>query len=157
MIGVGEKDLSLEKSRCKYTSYLGADDHSCGHSYLGGIQYKGTFDYNHVKEFSNGSVVGCLLDMFYRKLYFFVDRELSGCPISLKGNAYYPMACSTAARTGVQLITTRSFEVKLQHLMILQNNLPREDEHHKFSSLLKILFEDCWPLRLPHLRRIPVD
>ncbi|VDO04225.1 unnamed protein product [Rodentolepis nana] len=157
MIGVGEKDLCLEGSECKYSSFLGADGHSCGHSYTGGIQYKGSFDYKHVKEFSNRSVVGCLLDMFHRKLYFFVNRELSGRPITLKGNAYYPMVCSTAARTGVQLIYTRSFEAKLQHFIIMENKLPREDEHHRYSSLIKVLLEDCWPLRLPNRRRISVD
>ncbi|VDL61047.1 unnamed protein product [Hymenolepis diminuta] len=155
MIGVGEKHLNLSISQFKYTSFLGVDDHSCGHSYLGAIHYMGKFDYNQVKQFAMGSVVGCLLDMFHKKLYFFVNRELSGYPITLKGNAYYPMVCSTAARTGVKLIYTQSFEAKLQHFIILENKLPPEDRQHPFTSLIRILLEDCWPLRLLNREKIP--
>ncbi|KAM7539469.1 hypothetical protein Aperf_G00000053913 [Anoplocephala perfoliata] len=147
MVGIGSRNLDVTTSRLSFSYVLGEDDQSCGLCFRGVVHHQGTFTRDGVKQFARGDIIGCLLDMWQKKLTFFVNRIPAALPISLKDTAYYPMVCSTAARTGFRLIYTATFEPTLQNLALLSQKIAFNVASLPFT--IRNLVSDRWPLLLP--------
>ncbi|XP_046403514.1 uncharacterized protein LOC124169083 [Ischnura elegans] len=108
MVGVGTAAVDLHKDRFKYVSLLGEDNESWGYSYNGNLQHGGKKTYNGYP-FGLGSIIGVHVDLWHGKLEFFLNRKPLGIAFSnLHGKTLYPMASSTAAKSGMRLIHASS-------------------------------------------------
>uniref|UniRef100_A0A5K3F9Q0 Kelch-like protein 3 n=1 Tax=Mesocestoides corti TaxID=53468 RepID=A0A5K3F9Q0_MESCO len=125
MFGVGSLDVDLSAYLTQFVSFLGIDEKSWGLSYRGQFQHCGKISYIPGGAYTRGDIVSCLLDMWHKTLTFFVNRVAITDPISLPFGSYYPMVCSTAARSGFRLIFSKSYDISLQILtcISLQNSL----------------------------------
>ncbi|XP_071445083.1 uncharacterized protein [Hetaerina americana] len=108
MVGVGTAEVDLHKDIFKYCSLLGEDNESWGYSYNGNLQHGGEKTYNGYP-FGLGSIIGVHVDLWHGKLEFFLNRKPLGVAFSnLHGKTLYPMASSTAAKSGIRLIHASS-------------------------------------------------
>ncbi|KAK7482713.1 hypothetical protein BaRGS_00026011 [Batillaria attramentaria] len=114
MVGVATADLNLDKYVHTFCSLLGRDNNSWGLSYLGTVHHKGqtrTFS----DKLGQGAIVGVHLDMWQGTLSFYVNRRPLGVAYrGLQGKSLYPVVTSTAARSGMKVITTKWFPHSLQ-------------------------------------------
>eukprot|EP00795_Rhopilema_esculentum_P009128 gene9128-16788_t len=87
MIGVGTKEVELDKYKSQFCSMLGRDSESWGLSYFGTFQNGGkTRDYT--EKFERGTIIGIHLDMWKGTLSFFKDGRLLGVAAEgLQGNS----------------------------------------------------------------------
>ncbi|CAL1546151.1 unnamed protein product [Lymnaea stagnalis] len=116
MVGVGTENVDLNKFHNIFCSMLGYDMDSWGISYDGRIQHGGRKQ-EYCSRFGQGAIIGVHLDMWHGTLAFFKNRQCLGVAFkNLRGRTLYPMACSTAARSGMKVISSRSFPTSLQFL-----------------------------------------
>ncbi|KAH9281832.1 SPRY domain-containing SOCS box protein 3 [Echinococcus granulosus] len=119
MFGIGLADVCLTTYRSRFVPFLGLDNKTWGLGYRGQLQHNKHFIHPYGASFTRGDLVGCLLDLWHRKLTFFVNRMAITDPIPLPLGSYYPMACSTAARSGFRIIFSKSYDISLQLLTLL--------------------------------------
>ncbi|CAG5126582.1 unnamed protein product [Candidula unifasciata] len=116
MIGVGTDNVELNKFHNTFCSMLGSDVNSWGISYDGHIQHAGKKQ-KYCGKFGQGTIIGVHLDMWHGTMTYFKDRECLGVAFKgLRGRTLYPMASSTAARSGMRVISARSFPSSLQFM-----------------------------------------
>ncbi|BFZ17992.1 hypothetical protein BsWGS_21031 [Bradybaena similaris] len=116
MIGVGTPNVELNKFHSTFCSMLGSDVDSWGISYDGHIQHAGKKQ-KYCAKFGQGTIIGVHLDMWHGTMTYFKNRECLGVAFrGLRGRTLYPMASSTAARSGMRVISARSFPSSLQFL-----------------------------------------
>ncbi|KAH9502309.1 SPRY domain-containing SOCS box protein 3 [Bulinus truncatus] len=116
MIGVGTANVDQNKYHNVFCSMLGSDMDSWGLSYDGRKQHAGLKE-EYCSRFGQGAIIGVHLDMWHGTLAFFKNRHNLGVAFkNLQGRTLYPMACSTAARSGMRVISSRSFPTSLQFL-----------------------------------------
>ncbi|CUT99670.1 spry domain containing socs box protein [Echinococcus multilocularis] len=130
MFGIGLPDVCLTTYRSRFVPFLGLDNKTWGLGYRGQLQHNKHFIHPYGASFTRGDLVGCLLDLWHRKLTFFVNRIAITDPMQLLENlfiffsplplgSYYLMACSTAARSGFRIIFSKSYDISLQLLALL--------------------------------------
>lgn len=117
MIGVGTDQVNLRKHEHSFCSMLGEDSESWGLSYSGIFQHGGECS-AYAAGFGRGCIVGIHLDSWHGQLSFFVNRRPLGvaCKANFTDKQLFPMLSSTAARTSVRLLRTRSCSTTLQYL-----------------------------------------
>ncbi|RUS72777.1 hypothetical protein EGW08_019463 [Elysia chlorotica] len=120
MIGVGTTGVDLNGHNNEFCSMLGLDGDSWGFSYDGRVQHNGKKkDYS--GRYGQGAIIGVHLDMWHGTLTFFKNRTNLGIAYrGLRGKVLIPMACSTAARTTMRIVSSRSFPSSLQYLCCRQ-------------------------------------
>lgn len=120
MIGIGTKNVDLNKNQNKFISMLGEDTESWGLSYDGTFHHNGDSKKFSTK-FTQGTIIGIHLDTWNGKLSFYKNRQLIGvaCKSLFKNKCLYPMASSTAARSAMRLIRSKSIKNSLFYLCCL--------------------------------------
>ncbi|XP_035798858.2 SPRY domain-containing SOCS box protein 3-like [Amphiprion ocellaris] len=120
MVGIGTSELNLEKFKYNFGSLLGHDEDSWGLSYTGLLQHKG----DKVKfspRFGQGSIIGVHLDMWHGTLTFYKNRHCIGVAATrLQNKKFYPMVCSTAAKSSMKVIRACCTPTSLQYLCCAQ-------------------------------------
>ncbi|PVD18829.1 hypothetical protein C0Q70_21382 [Pomacea canaliculata] len=129
MIGVATEEMELDKYRNSFCSLLGRDRQSWGLSYLGNVHHMGrTQPFS--EKIGQGAIVGVHLDMWHGTLSYYLNRKPLGVAYhGLRGKVLYPVVSSTAARSGMKVICTRSFPSTLQFLCCMM--LRRQVHHNK--------------------------
>jgi SPRY domain-containing SOCS box protein 3 len=117
MIGIGTDKVDLREHQYRFTSPLGLDDQSYGYSYRGLIQHAGCLKY-YGKKYTRGCIVGVHLNLKTGTMEFYLNRRTQGLAftgISLDPTvSYFPMACSTSAKSVIKLINATSYPDNLQ-------------------------------------------
>ncbi|XP_033841292.1 SPRY domain-containing SOCS box protein 3 isoform X1 [Periophthalmus magnuspinnatus] len=120
MVGIGTLEVNLEKFKYSFGSFLGHDEDSWGLSYTGLFQHKG----NKVRfssRFGQGSIIGVHLDTWHGTLTFYKNRHCIGVAATkLPNKKFYPMACSTAAKSSMKVIRACYTPTSLQYLCCVQ-------------------------------------
>lgn len=128
MVGIGTGEVDLNRHRYTFCSFLGSDCETWGLSYTGLFHHKGQ-SHCYCPRFGQGSIIGVHLDMWNGTLSFYKNRQPLGVACSgLKGKTIFPMVSSTAARSGMKVIRSRSFNSSLQYLccLVLRKAIPPE-------------------------------
>lgn len=116
MVGVGTSEVNLDKFKYSFGSLLGHDEDSWGLSYTGLLQHKG----DKVKfspRFGQGSIIGVHLDTWHGTLTFYKNRHCLGVAATrLQSKKFYPMVCSTAAKSSMKVMCARYTPTSLQYL-----------------------------------------
>ncbi|CAO2642232.1 SPRY domain-containing SOCS box protein 3 [Lemmus lemmus] len=116
MVGIGTSDVDLDKYHHTFCSLLGRDEDSWGLSYTGLLHHKGdkmTFS----SRFGQGSIIGVHLDTWHGTLTFFKNRKCIGVAATrLQNRRFYPMVCSTAAKSSMKVIRSCASSTSLQYL-----------------------------------------
>uniref|UniRef100_A0A3P9HQ41 SPRY domain-containing SOCS box protein 3 n=1 Tax=Oryzias latipes TaxID=8090 RepID=A0A3P9HQ41_ORYLA len=116
MVGIGTSEVNLDKFKYSFGSLLGHDEDSWGLSYTGLLQHKG----DKVKfspRFGQGSVIGVHLDTWHGTLSFYQNRQFIGvAATNLQNKKFYPMVCSTAAKSSMKVIRACYTPTSLQYL-----------------------------------------
>ncbi|XP_038156912.1 SPRY domain-containing SOCS box protein 3 isoform X1 [Cyprinodon tularosa] len=116
MVGVGTSEVNLDKFKYSFGSLLGHDEDSWGLSYTGLLQHKG----DKVKfspRFGQGSIIGVHLDTWHGTLTFYKNRHCIGVAATrLQSKKFYPMVCSTAAKSSMKVICASYTPTSLQYL-----------------------------------------
>ncbi|XP_064859229.1 SPRY domain-containing SOCS box protein 3-like isoform X2 [Oncorhynchus nerka] len=116
MVGIGTCDVNLDKYRHTFCSLLGKDDDSWGLSYTGLLHHKGD-KVNFSSRFGQGSIIGVHLDTWHGTLTFFKNRKCIGVAATeLQNKHFYPMTCSTAAKSSMKVIRSCFAPTSLQYL-----------------------------------------
>ncbi|KAL5103335.1 Kelch-like protein 3 [Taenia crassiceps] len=150
MFGIGLADVCLTAYSSRFVSFLGLDNKTWGLGYRGHLQHNSHITYLFGASFSRGDLVGCLLDLWHGKLTFFVNRTAVTDPIQLPLGSYYPMVCSTAARSGFRIIFSKSYDISLQLLTLLSlkaslNNLSTIFDLPGLPPALQTFYQDSLP------------
>uniref|UniRef100_A0A8D3ACE3 SPRY domain-containing SOCS box protein 3 n=1 Tax=Scophthalmus maximus TaxID=52904 RepID=A0A8D3ACE3_SCOMX len=102
MVGIGTSDVNLDKYRHTFCSLLGKDADSWGLSYTGLLHHKG-------EKMNFSSRFG--------QVTFFKNRKCIGVAATeLHNKRFYPMACSTAAKSSMKVIRSCSAPTSLLYL-----------------------------------------
>ncbi|NXX24873.1 SPSB3 protein, partial [Nicator chloris] len=97
-------------------SLLGKDEDSWGLSYTGLLHHKGDKT-NFSSRFGQGSIIGVHLDTWHGTLTFFKNRKCIGVAATkLQNKKFYPMVCSTAAKSSMKVIRSCTSCTSLQYL-----------------------------------------
>ncbi|KAJ8399869.1 hypothetical protein AAFF_G00405990 [Aldrovandia affinis] len=116
MVGIGTSDVNLDKYRHTFCSLLGKDEDSWGLSYTGLLHHKGD-KINFSSRFGQGSIIGVHLDTWHGTLTFFKNRKCIGVAATkLQNKKFYPMVCSTAAKSSMKVIRSCFTPTSLQYL-----------------------------------------
>ncbi|KPP73772.1 SPRY domain-containing SOCS box protein 3-like [Scleropages formosus] len=116
MVGIGTSDVNLDKYRHTFCSLLGKDEDSWGLSYTGLLHHKGD-KINFSSRFGQGSIIGVHLDTWHGTLTFFKNRKCIGVAATkLHNKRFYPMVCSTAAKSSMKVIRSCFAPTSLQYL-----------------------------------------
>ncbi|NXQ35459.1 SPSB3 protein, partial [Alaudala cheleensis] len=116
MVGIGTSDVNLDKYRHTFCSLLGKDEDSWGLSYTGLLHHKGDKT-NFSSRFGQGSIIGVHLDTWHGTLTFFKNRKCIGVAATkLQNKKFYPMVCSTAAKSSMKVIRSCTSCTSLQYL-----------------------------------------
>ncbi|KAK4813716.1 hypothetical protein QYF61_020923 [Mycteria americana] len=116
MVGIGTSDVNLDKYRHTFCSLLGKDEDSWGLSYTGLLHHKGDKT-NFSSRFGQGSIIGVHLDTWHGTLTFFKNRKCIGVAATkLQNKKFYPMVCSTAAKSSMKVIRSCASCTSLQYL-----------------------------------------
>ncbi|XP_074520061.1 SPRY domain-containing SOCS box protein 3 [Halichoeres trimaculatus] len=120
MVGIGTSEVNLEKFKYSFGSLLGHDGDSWGLSYTGHLQHKG----DKVKfstRFGQGSIIGVHLDTWHGTLTFYKNRLCIGVAATrLQNKKFFPMVCSTAAKSSMKVIRACYTPTSLQYLCCAQ-------------------------------------
>lgn len=115
MIGVCTRDFEYEKFTRVYKSLLGHDGLSWGLSFSGKIQHNGEFQ-NYMDQFNHHDVIGIRLNMSAGTLEFSKNGQWQG--VAHRGlhkqDGLYAIVCSTAAKTGMRLLSSNCSFSSLQ-------------------------------------------
>ncbi|KAM4624373.1 SPRY domain-containing SOCS box protein 3 [Polymixia lowei] len=126
MVGIGTSEMNLDKFKHSFSSLLGHDEDSWGLSYTGLLQHKGdkvTFS----SRFGQGSIIGLHLDTWHGTLTFYKNRRCIGVAATrLQNKRFYPMVCSTAAKSSMKVTRACYTPTSLQYLCCarLRQELP---------------------------------
>uniref|UniRef100_A0A8B9HB03 SPRY domain-containing SOCS box protein 3 n=1 Tax=Astyanax mexicanus TaxID=7994 RepID=A0A8B9HB03_ASTMX len=116
MVGIGTAEVNLDQYRHSFSNLLGVDAHSWGLSYTGLLHHKGT-KVNFSRRFGQGSIIGLHLDTWNGTLTFYKNRRWIGVAATgLRNKSFYPMVCSTAAKSSMKVIRSVSAPTSLQYL-----------------------------------------
>uniref|UniRef100_A0A2K6RPU5 SPRY domain-containing SOCS box protein 3 n=1 Tax=Rhinopithecus roxellana TaxID=61622 RepID=A0A2K6RPU5_RHIRO len=116
MVGIGTSDVDLDKYRHTFCSLLGRDEDSWGLSYTGLLHHKGDKT-SFSSRFGQGSIIGVHLDTWHGTLTFFKNRKCIGVAATkLQNKRFYPMVCSTAARSSMKVTRSCASATSLQYL-----------------------------------------
>ncbi|KAI4872600.1 hypothetical protein NFI96_013357 [Prochilodus magdalenae] len=116
MVGIGTPEVNLGQFRHSFCSMLGADAHSWGLSYTGLLHHKGS-KISFSPRFGQGSIIGLHLDTWHGTLTFYKNRRWIGVAATgLRNKSFYPMVCSTAAKSSMKVISSVSTPTSLQYL-----------------------------------------
>lgn len=130
-----------------YIWYEGRDRQSWGLSYLGNVHHMGrTQPFS--EKIGQGAIVGVHLDMWHGTLSYYLNRKPLGVAYhGLRGKVLYPVVSSTAARSGMKVICTRSFPSTLQFLccMMLRRYEIGNDwvANNVWDGRCQFLFSSC--------------
>ena len=160
MIGVGTKDVDLNRYKSQFCSMLGRDSESWGLSYFGTFQNEGKVR-DYTDKFDRGTIIGIHLDMWKGTLSFFKNGHLLGIAAKgLQGKKLYPIIASTAARTRMKLECSHSTVFSLQYLCVKEiskyiPHTPEAVEQLPLSKGLKLYLNQHlrW---LSHVNNSPV-
>lgn len=132
MFGIGTKKARLHVN--SFTNLLGEDENGWGLSHKGLLWHKGVA-MNYTRRFkeNEATIVGILFDGIAGTLSYYKDGASLG--IAFKGlneirESLYPIVCSTAAKTEMELCETRRDFVNLQdrcRAVIVKNIKSREN------------------------------
>ncbi|XP_029934335.1 SPRY domain-containing SOCS box protein 3 isoform X2 [Myripristis murdjan] len=126
MVGIGTSEVNLEKFKHSFCSLLGHDEDSWGLSYTGFLQHKGD-KVKFSSRFGQGSIIGVHLDTWHGTMTFYKNRQCIGMSaIRLQNKKFYPMVCSTAAKSSMKVIRACYTPTSLQYLCCarLRQELP---------------------------------
>ncbi|KAK2820268.1 hypothetical protein Q5P01_023227 [Channa striata] len=116
MVGIGTSEVNLEKFKYSFGSLLGQDEDSWGLSYTGLLQHKGE-KVQFSSRFGQGSIIGVHLDTWHGTLTFYKNRQCIGLAATrLQNKKFYPMVCSTAAKSSMKVIRACYTPTSLQYL-----------------------------------------
>lgn len=116
MVGIGTSDVDLDKYHHTFCSLLGRDEDSWGLSYTGLLHHKGDKT-SFSSRFGQGSIIGVHLDTWHGTLTFFKNRKCIGVAATkLQNKKFYPMVCSTAAKSSMKVIRSCASITSLQYL-----------------------------------------
>ncbi|XP_065780083.1 SPRY domain-containing SOCS box protein 3 isoform X1 [Muntiacus reevesi] len=116
MVGIGTSDVDLDKYHHTFCSLLGRDEDSWGLSYTGLLHHKGDKT-SFSSRFGQGSIIGVHLDTWHGTLTFFKNRKCIGVAATqLQNKRFYPMVCSTAAKSSMKVIRSCASVTSLQYL-----------------------------------------
>ncbi|XP_022598818.1 SPRY domain-containing SOCS box protein 3-like isoform X1 [Seriola dumerili] len=116
MVGIGTSEVNLEKFKYSFGSLLGHDEDSWGLSYTGLLQHKGD-KVKFSSRFGQGSIIGLHLDTWHGTLTFYKNRHCIGVAATrLQNKKFYPMVCSTAAKSSMKVIRACYTPTSLQYL-----------------------------------------
>ncbi|XP_047233730.1 SPRY domain-containing SOCS box protein 3-like isoform X2 [Girardinichthys multiradiatus] len=116
MVGVGTSEVNLDKFKYSFGSLLGHDEDSWGLSYTGLLQHKGE-KVKFSPRFGQGSIIGVHLDTWHGTLTFYKNRHCIGIAATrLQSKKFYPMVCSTAAKSSMKVICACYTPTSLQYL-----------------------------------------
>ncbi|XP_054549868.1 SPRY domain-containing SOCS box protein 3 isoform X2 [Talpa occidentalis] len=116
MVGIGTSEVDLDKYQHTFCSLLGRDEDSWGLSYTGLLHHKGDKT-SFSSRFGQGSIIGVHLDAWHGTLTFFKNRECIGVAATkLQNRKFYPMVCSTAAKSSMKVIRSCASATSLQYL-----------------------------------------
>lgn len=116
MVGIGTSEVNLEKFKYNFGSLLGHDEDSWGLSYTGHLQHKGD-KVKFSSRFGQGSIIGVHLDTWHGTLTFYKNRHCIGVAATrLQNKKFYPMVCSTAAKSSMKVIRACYTPTSLQYL-----------------------------------------
>lgn len=116
MVGLGTASVQMDKYRNQFCSFLGIDEESWGLSYTGQVQHGGKSQ-SYTNKFSQGTIIGIHLDMWRGTLTFYKNKQNLGVAYTgLQGKSFYPMVCSTAARSSMKILNAVYFPSSLQFL-----------------------------------------
>ncbi|KAL6095156.1 spsb3 [Pungitius sinensis] len=127
MVGIGTAEVNMEKFNFNFGSLLGHDEDSWGLSYTGLLQHNGD-KVKFLSRFGQGSIIGVHLDTWHGTLTFYKNRRCIGVAATrLQNKKFYPMVCSTAARSSMKVIRACWTPTSLQYLCCarLRQTLPR--------------------------------
>ncbi|XP_035521799.1 SPRY domain-containing SOCS box protein 3 isoform X1 [Morone saxatilis] len=120
MVGIGTSEVNLEKFKYSFGSLLGHDEDSWGLSYTGYLQHKGD-KVKFSSRFGQGSIIGVHLDTWHGTLTFYKNRHCIGVAATrLQNKKFYPMVCSTAAKSSMKVIRACYTPTSLQYLCSAQ-------------------------------------
>ncbi|CAL8075492.1 unnamed protein product [Calicophoron daubneyi] len=157
MIGVGLTNTNMSRFANDFCSALGLSTTTWGLSYRGNLMHAGVETAVPSAAFKRGAIVGCLLNLWYRTLQFYLDGRLirEACFNDLPPGSYYPMVCSTALRSGFRLIRAESYPISLQILCChaLCNSATKQNSFNVVANsnipgLLKEIFQTKLPWSL---------
>ncbi|KAM7370913.1 hypothetical protein PAMP_010423 [Pampus punctatissimus] len=116
MVGIGTSEVNLEKFKYSFGSLLGHDEDSWGLSYTGLLHNKGD-KVKFSSRFGQGSIIGMHLDTWHGTLTFYKNRHCIGIAATrLQNKKFYPMVCSTAAKSSMKVIRACYTPTSLQYL-----------------------------------------
>ncbi|XP_041829333.1 SPRY domain-containing SOCS box protein 3-like isoform X2 [Melanotaenia boesemani] len=116
MVGIGTSEVNLEKFKYSFGSLLGNDEDSWGLSYTGLLQHRGD-KVKFSSRFGEGSIIGVHLDTWHGTLTFYKNRHCIGVAATrLQNKKFYPMVCSTAAKSSMKVIRSCYTPTSLQYL-----------------------------------------
>uniref|UniRef100_G3UGI0 SPRY domain-containing SOCS box protein 3 n=1 Tax=Loxodonta africana TaxID=9785 RepID=G3UGI0_LOXAF len=162
MVGIGTSDVDLDKYHHTFCSLLGRDEDSWGLSYTGLLHHKGD-KMSFSSRFGQGSIIGVHLDTWHGKLTFFKNRKCIGVAATrLQNKKFYPMVCSTAAKSSMKVIRSCASSTSLQYLCCYRlrqlrpnsgdtlEGLPlppglKQVLHNKLGWVLSMSCSLCWP------------
>lgn len=111
MFGIGTDEVNLNQFKFHFVSALGINSHSWAFSYEGRIHHNNVHT-PYGQPFSQGCIVGILLDRQRGTLEFFLNRRPMGVAFTNIPTdpqiKIYPMVASTAAKCTVRLINAAS-------------------------------------------------
>lgn len=116
MVGIGTLEVNLDKFKYSFGSFLGHDEDSWGLSYTGLFQHKGD-KVKFSSRFGQGSIIGVHLDTWHGTLTFYKNRHCIGVAATkLQNKKFFPMVCSTAAKSSMKVIRACYTPTSLQYL-----------------------------------------
>ena len=141
MFGIGTNQLQLDQFKFHFVSALGSNQQSWGLSYHGKLQHNGVSK-DYAPKFSQGCIVGVYLDLNLGILEFYLNRRSLGVaytniPINYENIKFYPMICSTAAKSVVRLLNCVSLRdtLQLRAFKVLSKNSALLRELQQLPSL----------------------
>ncbi|CAG7834217.1 unnamed protein product [Allacma fusca] len=152
MIGVGTDQIDLNGYSHSFVSLIGMDKHGWGLSYSGDIHHAGKSQ-KYSERFGQYAVIGVHLDMWAGTLEFYLNRKPLGIAFrNLQGHTLFPMISSTAARSGMNLIFSRSYpsSLQIQSLLSIGKNIgfPKNTSIFKClelpPGLIEIIKNNYW-------------
>uniref|UniRef100_A0A1B0CNZ8 B30.2/SPRY domain-containing protein n=2 Tax=Lutzomyia longipalpis TaxID=7200 RepID=A0A1B0CNZ8_LUTLO len=151
MVGVGTDKVDLTSHQYTFGSTLGLDEHSWGYSYRGVVLHSGR-SYFFGKKFTQGSIVGVLLNLRRGTMELYINRVPQGQAfhdLPTDPNVkLYPMLSSTAAKSQMKLLNAVSFEENLQyHAMRTIYRHPQLLAELQTYPMFDIIVKRFWFLR----------
>lgn len=116
MVGIGTSAVDLDRYQHTFCSLLGRDADSWGLSYTGLLHHRGDKT-SFSSRFGQGSIIGVHLDTWHGTLTFFKNRKCIGVAATkLQNRKFFPMVCSTAAKSSMKVIRACASTTSLQYL-----------------------------------------